>query len=352
MTEISFNGGRFVSNREDLNYEEVLNHFPCASIIRILTYNISRNQQDDKLLNALKETNADVQIITNVPSRMERYYNSDAGNYMRMTARRNINIYISKLNPENFPNGFVPFFNVHNHAKIIGTEDIVYIGSANFSNESANNIETGVIIEDKGFIQKLYSEFFDAVKNESLSYYDENFSAFSLFVLSLYAKFEHHYNKIITNVYTDYERTKLVVAETIFISVDELDALYRDLEELEGLCNIAEETYDEENDGYNEELDDLKEELQTLNIEWLEEVVSEDGDLYKLASFDSDAEVGEIMQSDYSQCAFDDQLDYYTQKAMDRVQAVYGDLHDTFFDQGDDFLNETPCEMPFQQFYI
>lgn len=75
-------------------------------------------------------------------------------------------------------------------------------------------------------------------------------------------------------------------------------------------------------------------------IEWLEEVVSEDGDLYKLASFDSDVEVGEIMQSDYSQCAFDDQLDYYTQKAMDRVQAVYEDLHDTFFDQGDDFLNE------------
>ena len=218
---------------------KIMNHFGDGAKLGVaiqyynevtpLTYNISRNQQDDKLLNALKETNADVQIITNVPSRMERYYNSDAGNHMRMTARRNINVYISKLNPENFQNGFVPFFNVHNHAKIIGTEDIVYIGSANFSNESANNIETGVIIEDKVFIQKLYSEFFDAVKNESLSYYDESFSAFSLFVLSLYAKFEHHYNKIITNVYTDYERTKLVVAETIFISVDELDALYRDL---------------------------------------------------------------------------------------------------------------------------
>ena len=112
------------------------------------------------------------------------------------------------------------------------------------------------------------------------------------------------------------------------------------MEELEGLCNIAEETYDEENDGYNEELDDLKEEFQALNIEWLEEVVSEDGDLYNLASFDSNAEIDEIMQSDYSQCAFDDQLDYYTQKAMDRVQAMYEDLHDTFFNQGDKFLNE------------
>lgn len=35
-------------------------------------------------------------------------------------------------------------------------------------------------------------------------------------------------------------------------------------------------------DGYNDELDDLKEEFQALNIEWLEEVVSEDGDLYNL----------------------------------------------------------------------
>lgn len=67
------------------------------------------------------------------------------------------------------------------------------------------------------------------------------------------------------------------------------------MEELEGLCNIAEETYDEENDGYNEELDDLKEEFQALNIEWLEEVVSEDGDLYNLASFDSNAEIDGIM---------------------------------------------------------
>ena len=47
--------------------------------------------------------------------------------------------------------------------KLIGTENIVYIGSANYSNESANNIESGVLIEDKEFIQRLYLEFFDVV---------------------------------------------------------------------------------------------------------------------------------------------------------------------------------------------
>ena len=40
----------------------------------------------------------------------------------------------------------MPFFNFSNHAKIVGTENIVYIGSANFSNESKNNIESGIII--------------------------------------------------------------------------------------------------------------------------------------------------------------------------------------------------------------
>lgn len=162
--ELSFNSGRFVSLDGELNYAEVLADFSHARIIRILTYNISKNQRHDALLNALKGTTADVQLITNVPSRQNRYYPSAAGLRMRSAARDNINIYISKLNPERISENFNPFFNVRNHAKIICTENIVYIGSANYSNESANNIETGVLIEDKEFIQQLYSEFFDKVK--------------------------------------------------------------------------------------------------------------------------------------------------------------------------------------------
>ena len=219
--ELSFTGGRFVSNRGELNYKEVLEHFPNASIIRIITYNISRNQRQDKLFEALRDTDAEIQLITNVPSRMEEYFDNEAGRSMRKTARRNIQIYIAKLNPENFSGNFLPYFNVHNHAKIIGTEDIVYIGSANFSNESADNIETGILIEDRDFISKLYSEFFDKVASESLSYLDDNFNAFHLFLLSLYAKFEHHYNILLRDVYTDYQRTRLVAADTIFIDTDE-----------------------------------------------------------------------------------------------------------------------------------
>lgn len=84
--ELGFDGGRFVSHPGELNYKEVLEDFPNAKIIRILTYNISKNQRQDALLDALKNTSATVQIITNVPSRMPQYYNSEAGDSMRNTA--------------------------------------------------------------------------------------------------------------------------------------------------------------------------------------------------------------------------------------------------------------------------
>ena len=92
--ELQFSGGRFVSLDRDLNYREVLNNFQAAKTIRIITYNISKSIQYDELLDALRVTDADVQIITNVPSRMDTYYRTPKGEQMRSTARDNIQIII------------------------------------------------------------------------------------------------------------------------------------------------------------------------------------------------------------------------------------------------------------------
>ena len=86
--ELSFQGGRFVSSSDELNYKEVIDDFLNAKIIRIITYNISKNHNYDALLDALKNTNADIQLITNVPSRMEKYYDSEAGLRMRSAAKK------------------------------------------------------------------------------------------------------------------------------------------------------------------------------------------------------------------------------------------------------------------------
>lgn len=303
--ELSFNGGTFVTHEEDINYREVLSDFQQAKTIRIITYNISKNEKYDFLLEALKDTEADIRFITNVPSRMDAYYNSKAGNYRRSNARKNIEIYISKLDPNNFTPNFLPYFNVKNHAKLIGTENIVYIGSANYSNESANNIEAGILIRDKEFIAKLYTDFFDKVQEGSLSYFDESFSAFRIFILSLWAKFNYHHKKLLENVYTDYERTQMVVADTIFIDSSDLEALYSDLEELESICQAAEDTYDEENEDYNDSLEQLIKCFSQLSIEWLKEVVSKEGSLYNLVTFDGEEKANEILQEEYSAVAYD-----------------------------------------------
>lgn len=336
--ELSFNGGTFVTYEGDINYKEVLSDFQQAKTIRIITYNISKNEKYDYLLEALKDTEADIRFITNVPSRMDAYYNSKAGNYMRSNARKNIEIYISKLDPKNFTPNFLPYFNVKNHAKLIGTENIVYIGSANYSNESENNIEAGILIRDKDFIAKLYTDFFDKVQEDSLSYFDESFSVFRLFILSLWAKFSYHHKKLLENVYTDYERNKMMVADTIFIDRSDLATLYSDLEELESICQAAEDTYDEENEDYNDSLEQLIKHFSQLSIEWIKEVVSEDGSLYNLVIFDGEEKANEILQEEYSAVAYDENLDMYVEKALDESSEIYTSLHNSFSEEADDFL--------------
>lgn len=338
--EISFSNGRFVSDRGTLNYQEVLDDFKNAKTIRIITYNISKNKKDDRLLEAVKHTNADIKLITNVPSRAEEYFPGKAGDHMRSTARTNIQIYISKLKPENFPDQFIPYFNVNNHAKIVGTENIVYIGSANYSNESVKSIEAGILIEDKDFIQRLYDEFFAEVESKSLSYYDECFSAFKVFVMSLQAKFEYHHHKLIQDVYTDYERTKLVVADSIFLDVNDLFALYKDLDELKSVIDAAEDTYDEKNAKYNEALEVLKEGFERIDIEWLQEVISEDGSLYELVNYDANEAANDILQEEYCFDAYEERLDMYAEDAVNSAMETYSCLHGDFSEEADTFLSE------------
>ena len=352
--QIDFNGGRFVSGRGELNYQAVLDDFPKANIIRIITFNISRNQRQNSLLNALKTASAaDVQFITNIPSRMKEYFNTDAGRNMRNSAQQNIQAYIAKLNPDNYEGTFIPYFNPHNHAKLVGTENIVYIGSANYSNESAENIESGVLIEDKVFIQRLYTEFFDMVKDDSLSYYDESFSAFRLFIMSLYAKFQHHYHKVLTDLYTDYERTKMVVADSVMMDISDLDDLYRDLDELSGVPGAADDTYDEVNEDYNSALEELKNRFEEIDIDWLMETISEDGTLHRLVTYDYDDVTTRIWEEDYSADAFSEELvNPYMEKVVQDATEIYESLHDAFQEEADIFLEQIEKVLSVLQFAL
>ncbi|MGM0970834.1 MAG: hypothetical protein ACQEWR_19950 [Bacillota bacterium] len=59
----------------------------------------------------------------------------------------------------------------NNHAKIIMTNNIGYIGSANYSSESANNFEAGVIIEDEHAIFQIKDIIDEEVESVAEQYY-------------------------------------------------------------------------------------------------------------------------------------------------------------------------------------
>lgn len=99
------------------------------------------------------------------------------------------------MNSKKYDN-IVPFFNFNNHAKIIGTENVVYIGSQNFSVASKNNYEAGIITRDKEFIKNLYDSFFEELKQNSEPYFKDGYNEARLFIASIRSRLTNHYNNI------------------------------------------------------------------------------------------------------------------------------------------------------------
>ncbi|WP_228483147.1 phospholipase D-like domain-containing protein, partial [Pseudomonas aeruginosa] len=95
--------------------------------------------------------------------------------YKKEEALKQMEQYCSRLDPGNFSCHLSTFFNQKNHAKIIMTENIAYIGSQNFSDESRNNFESGIIIRDSDVImqirEQMVKEILDASIPFSSSYY-------------------------------------------------------------------------------------------------------------------------------------------------------------------------------------
>lgn len=153
--------------RDELGYSEVLEDFATAEFIYIVTYNISAN--NPTLLTKLKEAsdNTEIKLFTNIPSRFNDYYYEWAST----KARTQINTYLTKLDPEQFPELFSSYFSFNNHAKIIMTNRIAYIGSSNYSSESANSIEAGVILEDEQAILQIKDMINEEVQPQAESYY-------------------------------------------------------------------------------------------------------------------------------------------------------------------------------------
>ncbi|WOO35818.1 phospholipase D-like domain-containing protein [Anaerocolumna sp. AGMB13020] len=178
----------FVAGEESLCFGDVLKDFAKAKYINILTFYISEKQ--NILLDAVKRAGArdiPIKIITNIPGRWPHYFNENT----KEVARNKIDVYERKLNPTSIGKLASVFFKFNNHGKMIMTNNIIYWGSANFSDESKKNYECGTLSRDKNFIEYVNSVIIPEVLEEPISYYDIEYN---VCVLSMYSAIAYLHN--------------------------------------------------------------------------------------------------------------------------------------------------------------
>ncbi|WP_291654058.1 phospholipase D-like domain-containing protein [Clostridium sp.] len=329
----------FLMSKDELTYEEVLNDFNNANKIFILTYNISKEK--NSLLNSLKEAGEDteIKIISNIPGRWKDYFKS---NYEQI-AKRNIYVYKNKLNPKQISEKTQVYFCFSNHSKIIMTDNIAYVGSANFSEESSNNFEAGFITRDKEFIEFLEEEVFPWIINYSSEYeIDDKFLLLKTAVYNSVSMFESIYENFHMNFYLLADHRG---EEIWYYNKTENTMCINDLEEAGELCNKYLELLEKINNLFQNQniieadidgIDDLIEESNDI-VNDIEEIFS--GTLYDLATFSKQNYINEYLDDNASE-AYDENLDYYVEKGMDIADEVFEELAERAKEDADKLLKE------------
>ena len=336
MEEYSINSGYAVFGKDEFTYQPVLDDFQNAKFIGIMTFNISP-RADSALLGALRSacsngTNAI--IITNIPQRYLSYYKPEYA----IAAKDKIELYLNQLNPENYGMRLNPYFTFKNHAKIIMTENIVYLGSSNFSDESSGNFECGTISSDKELIAYLKDSLFPDVQKKSVPYYKYNFAVAianldGLIPACKMAR-QHLFDAAFmpwSDYDTNFEEKWVYRTTDSGVTVKFLQGFLNFFSKFEDALNVIDDIIDEywEFDELPEPVETLKnlfEEYKSTYENFYETISSLFEDLKDLARYDVSDEACRKIVNDYGMEAYDEQLDYYAEKAMDEASNEYEEL--------------------------
>lgn len=339
---------KFVYSKNELGYQEVLDNFEMASEITIITYNIS--EKKNALVSALKKAGEHcvVNIITNIPSRWETYYDDT----FRDKARQKINLYLLKLKPESLGIKSTVFFDFSNHGKIIMTDCIVYIGSANYSEESANNTEFGFISRDKEFIDYINSEVLSDVQASAIPYYEYNYTALLIEASVALSAVYNIKNELYEEVYRLHDDVDgewyYYVEHEATLTVSTLDKVAQIVNEA---CKVASDIYDAIDTITNGDEDetitanDVYEDLLDL-CSRIEKVRSFDT-LIELSEFDSEEYINHLLQEEYAMEAYEDNLENCIESASDEAMSVVWDLTQAAKEDIDELIEKVQnfCEI-------
>jgi hypothetical protein len=323
--EFELTQAKFVAGKGELCFKEVLEDFTNAKYINILTYNIS--SKNDVLLNSLKEAgkrNIPIRVITNIPNRWETYF---AENW-KVNAKKTIDIYIKKLNPENIGKLASVLFRFDNHGKIVMTDNIIYWGSANYSDESKKNYECGTLSRDRELINFVQNMLIPSIIEESTNYYNRDYVSYIASMYSAMSYLHNVYREIYDASYgsyedydTNFETVEFFNFHDNYISWKLLEELMETTFEFEGLLDgIMDELEGEEESDWDEykELDNLMRKFRKVFENKNAIINSLCYDLEEMAKFDEESYISNILSEQYGSVAYEETLDYYAQLAFEQ----------------------------------
>lgn len=336
MKKISINDSRAVFGKNEFTYQCVLDDFKNAKFIGIMTFNISP-KANSHLLQSLKNacingTNA--VIITNIPKRFPSYFSPQYA----VAAKDMIDLYKQQLNPYNYGMRLNPYFTFHNHAKIVMTDNIIYWGSSNFSDESSGNIECGTISTDRKLIKYLKDSLFPDIQSKSVPYYKYNFAMAIVNLESLIPACKAARQSLFDAAFepwadydTNFEEKWIYRTTDTGVTVSFLRGFIEFFSRFDDALNVIDDIIDE-----YWELDELPDQVEILKSLFEEYKCAYDSfndtisslfeELEQMALYDVSNEACEKINNDYSMEAYDEKLDYYAEKAMSEVAEEYEEL--------------------------
>lgn|GEM_PF-2277756 len=166
--------GEIILSYQESGYQTVLDEFSQAKFINIVTYNINTYEPSSVLIKELRKVDSStpITLILNIPARREDYIDKYTGKIDQAAVRNastKIKYTLKVLEREKFGDLNV-YFNFDNHAKLIMTDTIAYIGSQNFSDASQDKFELGFLVNDPVSIKDINNRIFAEIKSKSILY--------------------------------------------------------------------------------------------------------------------------------------------------------------------------------------
>lgn len=343
---------KFVAGQDELNYKEVLDDFENAKYINVLTYNIS-SKQDELVTRLKKVANRDtpIRVITNIPNRWEHYYSG-----AEKKAKNSIQLYIKKLDPEKLGKMASVFFRFDNHAKIIMTNNVIYWGSANFSEESQKNYECGTISRDKGFIDFIQNAVIPSILDESVDYYEGNYPKYIAGIYNARA-YLHNIREELHDCSYGYYETR--TDEKEYFDIDNNYITWRQLEDLielmQEISTKLEEFTDEVDYEKYPNLYEKHERIAKQYNECFEKFSTNISDLCydieDMARYDVDDSINDILQDEYAMEAYEENLEYCIEQATDKARDTKHELVEEAEESIKELLNKlSECEYQLTDF--